>query len=61
MKALIVLLIYYFTLSAALMGASISGGIFIPSMVTGAIWGRLLAESLLILAPQTVSFFFMNF
>ncbi|XP_073974772.1 chloride channel protein A-like isoform X7 [Rhodnius prolixus] len=53
MKALIVLLIYYFTLSAALMGASISGGIFIPSMVTGAIWGRLLAESLLILAPQT--------
>ncbi|XP_073974815.1 H(+)/Cl(-) exchange transporter 7-like isoform X2 [Rhodnius prolixus] len=52
-KPLLVLLVYYFILSAIYMGTAITGGVFVPNIITGAIWGRLLAELLLELVPQT--------
>lgn len=47
--------IFYFILSCWTYGLSVSSGLFIPSLLTGAAWGRLVGMGIEILFPGYVS------
>ena len=46
----------YFLLSAWTFGLSVSSGLFIPNLLTGAAWGRLLAIAIQFMLPSNVSY-----
>jgi chloride channel 7 len=50
-----VFFICYFLLSCWTYGLSVSSGLFIPSLLTGAAWGRLFGSGLESLFPNSVS------
>lgn len=52
--SLIVFVIFYFFLSTWTFGMSTSNGLFIPSLLTGAAWGRLLSIGLFYVLPDQV-------
>lgn len=52
---LLVFVLIYFPISCVTYGLSVSMGIFIPSLLVGAAWGRLSASLLLSWCPSLVS------
>lgn len=52
---LLVFVLIYFPISCLTYGLSVSLGIFIPSLLVGAVWGRLIASALLTYYPSLVS------
>jgi len=53
--SVVVFFIFYFLLSCWTYGLSVSSGLFIPSLLTGAAWGRLVGSGLASLFPDPVS------
>lgn len=49
--ALSVFIIFYFTLSVVTSGLTLTGGLFIPMMLTGAAVGRFVGELVLLMFP----------
>ena len=47
----------YFILSCWTYGLSVSGGLFIPTLLTGAAWGRLVGIGLAAIFPGAVRMF----
>lgn len=55
---LIVFVSVYYPLSCITYGLNVSLGIFIPSLLVGAAWGRLTAMTMASIFPMAVHFFF---
>ena len=54
---LVVLLIVYHLLATWTYGLSVSSGVFIPSLLIGAIWGRLIGMVVMQFIPAAVSIY----
>lgn len=52
--SLSVLLVVYHLLATWTYGLSVSSGVFIPSLFTGAVWGRMLGTGILAVWPGSV-------
>lgn len=53
---LAIFVILYFFLAAATFGLSMSSGLFIPSLLIGSAWGRLIGSALSRMCPNCVSY-----
>ncbi|XP_063362160.1 H(+)/Cl(-) exchange transporter 7 [Cydia amplana] len=53
--SILVFVFCYFLLSAWTFGLAVSSGLFIPNLLCGAAWGRLLAILIQLMAPENVS------
>lgn len=54
-KSLFTFVIVYFLLSCWTFGLSVSSGLFIPTLLTGAAWGRLFASGINAVFPEMVN------
>lgn len=59
--SLLAFIICYFFLSTWTFGLSVSSGLFIPNLLMGAAWGRLLAIGMQYIMPSNVSYFILFF
>lgn len=53
--AILVFVLCYFLLSSWTFGLAVSSGLFIPNLLVGAAWGRLLANAISFMLPSNVS------
>lgn len=53
--SILVFVVCYFLLSSWTFGLAVSSGLFIPNLLTGAAWGRLLAIVIQYILPSCVS------
>lgn len=58
---LIILYVSYHLLATWTYGLSVSSGVFIPSLLTGAIWGRIIGMVVMHYIPEVVSTFKLEF
>lgn len=57
---LIVFFIMYFSMSIMTTGLSVSAGVFVPALLSGAAWGRLIGIGIQYFFPEAViDFFFL--
>lgn len=56
LMTLVIFLMIYYPLSCLTFGLSVSIGIFIPTLLVGAAWGRITAMGMAMIFPQWVNF-----